>query len=414
MKQKKVMILGAGAGQLPFINICKSKGYYVIAVSIPGDYPGFKIADKFYFIDTRNKEKILKVALEEKIDAILTDQTDVSVPTVAYVAEKMGLRGIGYNTALVFTNKFLMRKAAIDAGIDVPEFDKAKNTDEAINVAKRIGFPVVIKPADSSGSRGVFKITCEKELIEKFNTVLQYSTTDYIVVEKFITGKEYLVDGFAMDKKYINLDLGVKEFFDKPNVFVSSMCMFSSAKRIDDPVGLKILDSNSRFIESVNLQFGITHAEFIYNEDEDKVYLVEIAARGGGVYLSSDITPTATGFDSNRLLIDYVVENKQIDLSTVELDKKIAAWKCFSFPEGEIIEISGVEETKNIQGVFMLDMSGVYVGKKTVELCDDSEKYGPALIVANNDEDCYKTIEKIKKTLKIKIRTANGISGIIW
>ena len=83
---KKIMILGAGAGQLPFINICKQKGAFVVAISPKGDYPGIKAADSFYDCDTRDKERILEIARKEHIDAITTDQTDVSVPAAAYVA----------------------------------------------------------------------------------------------------------------------------------------------------------------------------------------------------------------------------------------------------------------------------------------------------------------------------------------
>ena len=180
---KKVMLLGAGEGQVPFLKICKEKDCYVIAVSIKGDYPCFKLADKSYYIDTRDKERILEVAQMEQIDAIITDQTDVSVPSVAYVAEKMGLRGIGYETALKFTDKYEMRKAAKEAGIGIPEFDRAYTADEAIVISERLGFPLIIKPTDGSGSRGVTKINNRKELIDAFLETQCYSGTGAVIME---------------------------------------------------------------------------------------------------------------------------------------------------------------------------------------------------------------------------------------
>ena len=89
---KKVLIVGAGVGQVPFLKICRAKGYEVITVSIPGDYPGFKFADKIRFVDIRDKDAVLKVAVEEKVDAVLTDQNDIGTVTVAYVAERHRLR----------------------------------------------------------------------------------------------------------------------------------------------------------------------------------------------------------------------------------------------------------------------------------------------------------------------------------
>lgn len=414
MNRKKVMILGAGEGQIPFLNICKKRGYETIVVSIPGNYPGFKLADKSFFVDTRDKEKILELAKQENIDAILTDQTDVSVPTVAYVAEKMGLRGIGYNTSLKFTNKYLMRKAAQEAGVPVPCFGRVTSLKDAIELAKKIGFPLMIKPVDSSGSRGVIKINSLDELNENYSIAENYSTDNSVLLEQFIDGKEYLVDGFAMNNCYINLDLGVKEYFNVPNIFVSKMCMFSSAKRIKDEIGLKVLECNKRLVENIGLKFGITHAEYLYNKIDNKVYLVEIAARGGGVYLSSDITPAATGFNSNEALINYVVDGKSIDINKLSLNDDVSAWVCFSFPEGEIISINGIDNVKSIKGVYKFLMNDVFIGKKTKKLCDDSEKYGPVLIYAHSENECYNIIENVKKYLDVRIRTKTGIKELIW
>lgn len=411
---KKVMILGAGEGQVPFIKICKDRGDKVIAVSIPGDYPGFALSDKNYFIDTRNKEEILRVAVSEKIDAILTDQTDVSVTTVAYVSEKLGLRGIGYNTSLKFTNKYLMREAAEKTGVAVPKFKKVESIEEALSVAEKIGYPVMIKPTDSSGSRGVYKICSPDELEKNFIISKNFSTKGEVIIEQFITGREYLVDGFAMDNKYINLDFGVKEYFDSKNVFVSKMCMFMSASCSHSDIEEKVLNTNKKLVEGMKLKFGITHAEYLYNEADGNVYLVEVAARGGGVFLSSDITPTATGFNSNKVLIDYVVDGKSFDIDNIVLKDNISAWVCFSFPTGNIIDIKGIEATKNICGVYKVDMRDVYIGKQTHVLRDDGDKYGPILIVASSREECYDIIDQVKKTISIKVKTNDSIENLIW
>ena len=403
---KKVMLLGAGDGQLPFLKICQSKGYKVIVVSVEGDYPCFKLADKSYFIDTRDKDAILKVAVQEKIDAILTDQTDVSVPTVAYIAEKMNLRGIGYETALKFTDKYLMRKAAQKAGVGVPKFDKAFNFTEAVAVAENIGYPLVIKPADSSGSRGVRLINSVEDLKKEFGATQKFSNSGKVIVEGFIEGREFLVDGYAMDGEYWNLDLGVKEYFDCPGIYVSKMCMFSSVKRVKDRIGQLVLDANKKLVHAMNLPFGITHAEYLYNEAEDKVYLVEIAARGGGVYLSSDLTPKATNFNCNESLIDYVAEGIVHKVNFDKLDDKVALWLAFPFPADGII--------KKIDGVFKVVVKNIFDGKKVTKLADDSGKYAAVLISADSEEKCYKIIDEVKKTLEIEIETADGIKTQIW
>lgn len=412
---KKVMLLGAGSGQLPFLNICKSKGYYVIVVSIRGNYPCFEKADKSYFVDTRDKETILEIARREKIDAILTDQTDVSVPTVAYVAEKMGLRGIGYETALKFTNKYLMRQAAKAAGVAVPDFDKAATLEEATVIADRIGYPVVIKPVDSSGSRGVIRLDSAADLAAHFQEAKHFSLSGEVIIEQFICGSEFIVNGYSMDYMFWNLDIGEKEYFKQPGTFVPSATIFSSVKRIDDGIEQTLLDENFKLVKYLQLSFGIVHGEYLYNKSNRKVYLIEIAARGGATFISSDLTPLATGFDINEAVIDYAVEGKKIPIDIDNLNDRVSARVCFGFDEeGVVIEISGLEECRNIEGVYRIVMDGIYVGAEVTKLRDDTDRYGPILIQADSEEECREIIRRVRSTLKVKIQTADGIKDMIW
>ena len=284
---KKVMILGAGNGQIPFINICKEMGCYVICASVEGDYPGFKIADKNYYVDTRDKETLLEIARNENIDAITSDQTDVSMPAVAYVSEKLGLKSIGYETSISVSDKYVMRQEAAALGVAVPSFYKASTVEEALQNIHKIEMPAIMKPIDSSGSRGVRKFNNADELKSFFDETKQYSKSGEVIIEEFIEGREYLADGLAIDGKFINTDLGIKEYFDKEGMYISKMCMFTSASVIDEPSELAVLEANKKMAEGLQLKFGITHGEYIVSKKNGKAYLVEIAARGGGVYLSS-------------------------------------------------------------------------------------------------------------------------------
>lgn len=411
---KKVLILGANSGQIPFMNICKNKGAEVVAVSIKGDYLGFEVADRYYYCDISDKEGVLEIAEKEKADAVLTDQTDVSVPTAAYVAEKMGLKGIGYETALKFSDKYIMRCEAEKAGIGVPAFGQASDYDEAVQVVSKMNYPIMVKPTNSSGSRGVHKVNCLAELKDAVEESISYSGNGRAIIEEFIAGKEYIVDGFAIDYNYINTDLGIKEYFDKPNMYISKMCMFSSAVLVSDEKEKKVLEANRKLVKSLHLKFGITHGEYIYCEKDQRVYLVEIAARGGGVYLSSDLTPLACGLNTNEMLIDYVLNDTKYDVETLEMDKKVSAWRCFELCPGVIKSISGVEETKKIPGVYKVCLGSLFAGKEVLELINDTRKHGPILVCGSSREECYAALEKVQRTLKIETEGKFGIQGIRW
>ncbi|MBQ7617366.1 MAG: ATP-grasp domain-containing protein [Desulfovibrio sp.] len=411
---KTIMILGAAEGQLNLVKICKKRGYRVICVSIAGNYPCFALADQSYYVDTRAKEEILKLAQSQKIDAITTDQTDVSVPSVAYVAEKLGLKGIGVDKALIFTNKYAMRQKAKAKGLAVPDFGKAQTLKEAQDLAARIGYPLIIKPVDSSGSRGVFKINNAEELAFNFATAQAKSLQGMVIIEEFIRGKEYLADGFAMAHKYQTLDVGDKEYFALQNRFVSKMCMFSSVNNLEDEQAKLVRKTNDALLQAFDLPFGITHAEYILRDEDKQVYLVECAARGGGVYLSSDLTPLACGFDTNTALLDYLLEDKVTMPREEELDHKVAAWLAFAFPTGVLTSFGGIEEVTKLQGVHRFISTNFKLGLKTEAPKDDSGKYGPILLFGPNRAFCYELISKIKQTFWATIQTAEGPKGLIW
>ena len=411
---KKVMILGAALGQVPFIEICKSRGYTVLVVSPQGDYPGFRIADKSYFLDSRDKEGILKIAQMEKIDAIMSDQTDVSIPSVAYVSEKLGLKSIGYETSKYFSNKYFMREKARAVGIDVPDFRRATTLQEAKAALAEIGFPAMIKPVDSSGSRGVYKISSLGELEKHFDYAISFSADKSIIVEQFIRGTEYIANGVALDFQYINTDLGIKEQFDKKGQFISSMCMFISTPLVTNPLEQAVLDVNKRLVEKFCLPFGITHGEYIVSSEDKKVYLVEIAARGGGVFLSSDLTLQACGINTNELLIDYVVEDKSAQLNKLLPTKGVAAYKCFELKPGVIKNIINKEKLSDIQGVFKVFLDDLYVGKTVDEMLNDASKLGPILIKAKTRAECYQIIETIKNTFYITVDSSGVETDIVW
>src|SRR6266702_4770466 len=135
-KKQKMMIVGAGMNQTPLIKKAHQMGFQTIVISIDGDYPGLLIADKSYIIDIRQKEEILEVARLEIISGVVSDQLDGAVRTVAYVAEQMGLPGIGYDCALKFTNKYTMRQLCKEVGVPVPEHFQVASLEEAIQCAK--------------------------------------------------------------------------------------------------------------------------------------------------------------------------------------------------------------------------------------------------------------------------------------
>jgi carbamoyl-phosphate synthase large subunit len=409
--KKKLIILGAGENQVPIIKLAKLKNYYTIAVSIDGDYPGFKLSDKKYITDVREKEYILDIARKEQITGILTDQTDIAVPTAAYVAENLGLPGIGYECALNFTNKFRMRKSCENTEIKTIGFRRASNYREADYAARELGLPLIIKPVDNQGSRGVGKVDRYSDLKEKFDNAVKYSATKSVIIEEFFQGREIVIEGFAKDYKFHNLIIGDSENFESIEMFIPKQRIFPTT--LSSEIKAKVLSANRKLIEKLGLKFGITHSEFLVNETNGDICLMEIAARGGGVFISSDLIPLACGINVNELLIELSAgENPDFDMKdSIEAS---SGYICFLLPEGTITKVEGLEEVNKLPGVHRACLENIQLGRKTLSLKDKTSRLGPILISAENRNKLEAIIQDVKMLLNIEVETANGTRGIMW
>ncbi len=412
MSRKSIIVLGAGRGQIPIIEILHKHNCYVIAISPKGDYPGLKLADEVIYLDVRAKDEILSIAHNKKISGILTDQLDEGVLTAAYVSDALGLKGIGYDTAIKFTDKFIMRQEAEKLNFNVPQNVRVSERDDLKEKIKNLKFPLMIKPVDSSASRGVFKVYTEYELHEKIKLSFKWSKNGLVIIEEFIEGKEFVIDAYTHNRKTTNLVVGEREYFNIKDTFIPKSTIFIDANSANDNLKQRLKEINVRLVEGFGLNFGITHAEYIYNEKEDKIYLVEIAARGGGVFISSDLIPMTCGVNALELLVKDVLDlNLGSDLT---VEHGASAYYCYMLPHGEIISLKGKEEVIKTKNLIKAFFDNVEVGMEIGSITDKSSRKGPFLVKGTTTEECQKTFEAIKKLLEIKVKTAEGIKLIIW
>ena len=413
MVKKKIMILGASECQVPIISQAQEMGFEVVVVSMPGNYPGFGVADRFYEVDVRDQKEILKIAMAEQITGIFTDQTDIPVTTVAYVAEHMGLPGIGYDCALRFTNKYIMRQYCERVGVPGPKHCQASSLQEAYALVQQFQFPLVLKPVDSQGSRGVIKVDSSEELADAFNKALVHSAEQQVILEEFFQGREVVIEGFMANEGFTNLVIGDRVYFDLPGIFVPGQTIFPS--QVNPEIQQKLLALNTKLITGFAPKFGITHSEFLVNEETGEIRLVETAIRGGGVFISSDLIPLASSINANELLIKYATGEKNISpIESNQVHQLASAYLCFYLPEGQILSIHGLEEVGAIDGVHKACLDGLQVGQTTARLIDKTMRLGPILVAAKNLEALKKNMTEVQNTLRIEVQTSDGVKNIVW
>ncbi len=188
---KKLMIMGAGIYQVPLIKKAKEMGIYTIVVSIPGNYPGFALADQVCYENTVDYERILEVAKREQIDGIVTAGTDVAVITIGKVCDELGLPGLSFAAAKVSSNKILMKEKYEQYGVRTARFRRLRFDDDMYVIAAELQLPLMFKAVDSSGSRGIIRVDSTEDFEEARRIVRETSRTDEYIIEEFVEGEEF-------------------------------------------------------------------------------------------------------------------------------------------------------------------------------------------------------------------------------
>ena len=407
---KKIMILGAGQYQMPIITRAKEFGLYTVVISPKGDYPGFAIADKSYYLDVKDMENVLAVAEKEGISGVTTDQTDIAVRTEAYVSEKLGLPGISYDCACIFTDKSLMRSKCEELGIPSIRYKASGDIKEVKEFFDSIGRSAILKPVDNQGSRGVYKIGTREEIDSLFDSAVSYSKSGKVIIEEFIDGPEYEVDSLVFDYKDQTMLYGDVIPFDIPGVFAAKIRMYPSAS--DEETVDRLLRYNSDIVRGFGLKQGITHSEFILDKSSGQPYLLEAAARGGGGFISSHIVKLRTGIDTATYLIKLALG--EIDEAPVVKGlPNVCCYVSFFLPEGIVTSVEGIEEVKALPYLYAHSLDDITIGKKTAPFSDKTHRY-VNVMKADTREELYRRIDHFKKTLKIVVQTEDGPQGPVW
>ena len=404
---KKIMILGAGVYQLPILQkaaeMCE---VILVAPAVSQDFKEY--ADKIYDLDLRRQDEILEIAQKEKIDGITTDQTDIPVRTMAYVADNMGLPGIGYDTACLFTDKGKMRQKLEELGIPVLPNKTVQTLEEAFGFFESLQGAAIIKPADNQGSRGVYKISSKMELEKYFDSSLRVSPTGQVVIEKYAEGREFVVEAMSLNYEYQELILGDTIYFDIENEFAAKNRIFPS--NASEEICKKVSLLNERIIKGFGLKQGISHSEYVM--DGDEVYLIETAARGGGVFISSDLIHLGAGVNTEEFLIRIALGELSA-MPEVQKDQCHCGYMAFYLPQGTVKSIQGIETIQNYDFVHRNILYTIHTGMQIGTIEDKTSRFS-IIVSGKSAEELEEHMEQIRKTLLIEVDTEEGVKYPIW
>lgn len=411
---KYLLVIGAGDNQVPVIKAAKELGCYVYVVTIPGDYEGIKIADEWINLNIFDKEKIVEIFRngDKPIDGVVSDQSDMAAPIVGYVADELGLPSWGYENALRYTDKDKMRALFEEVRLPVPKFMKVPDEREAVKAAEAIGYPVVFKPTNSFSSRGITLVRSEDEVIDAYLSAYNNSRTREVIAEKYIEGKQFFSQGFISNYKLNMFAFSDRYYYDLPDVFIPYTNCFPA--EIDDNLRNRMVADFNKIIDATKPRFGHVWAEWILDDANDELYIVEIAMRGGGAHVTPDLIPHAYGVDTQPLLVKEALGEDTRFYEYKDFANKAAAFYSFLLPEGIITSVSGIKEAFMIPGVAGMDLKEMNVGDQTEKIKDKTSRYGLVIVYGDSRQSLEETRNRLKETIKVTVKTAEGTKGVIW
>lgn len=316
---KKILLLGGSAQQVIAIETAKRLGYYTVLCDYLPDNPGQYAADKFYLVSTTDKDAVLKVAEAEKVDGIVAYSSDPAAPTAAYVAEKMELPGIPYETAHSFCEKHLFRKFLEDNGFNIPKA-LAVSENTGLSELEGMEFPLIIKPTDSSGSKGVTVIETPEEFENALSYAKKFSRNGVQIAEEFIQrdhphvieAEIFVVDGEVTVWGLMN---SVRDRYTNPLLPAA----YAYPLTVSDERFELVKREVGRLVKCSNVKYGAFNIEMIITK-ADKLYFLDAGPRNGG-----NILPEFIGGIKNQNLVEatvYAAMGEYDKLRNLSLDGK--------------------------------------------------------------------------------------------
>ncbi|MBE6677547.1 MAG: ATP-grasp domain-containing protein [Ruminococcaceae bacterium] len=361
---KKIAIIGANSFQNRLILKAKEMGYETHVFAWQCGDVGETTADFFYPISIVEKEQILEECKKIKPDGIASIASDLAVITVNYVAEALGLTCNDYKDSIICTNKYEMRRAFMEGGVPVPKFLKvsAAPTEEEL---AGFTYPLIVKPTDRSGSRGITKVNAYGELAAAVEASAEHSFEKCAVIEEFIEGDEYSCECVSYKGKHHFLALTKKYTTGAPHFIETGHRQPSD---IPEEYRDGIITSIFKALDSLNIKNGASHTEFKLLTNGD-IRIIEIGARMGGDCIGSDLVYLSTGVDFVAAVVDIACGNAP-DLKPKHAPQKAAIRFLFEEKDLALIDEAKADSTKNI--VLISDIDKENMGKVT----DSSTRMG--------------------------------------
>lgn len=287
----KIAVIGANYQFLSFYKQAKALGYEIYSFArAQDDNPCWEIADHHYDCAfSKDQDKILEICRRECVQGVTSFLLESPLPCVYYVAEGLGSPCNSKECQELTANKYTMREQMRKCGVSIPAYQAIKSKEEIINIP----FPVIVKPADSGGSRGVTLVNNQEELDAALDRAFDYSANQTVMIEQFIVGREFSIESISYKGKHYILQITDKETTEAP--YFVELAHHQPAD-LTEKQRTDITNLTIQMLDSLMIENSAGHTEV--KMDKDGIpYVIEMGPRMGGDFISSDLVRLSTGYN---------------------------------------------------------------------------------------------------------------------
>ncbi len=391
---KKLLIIGASILQLPAIKKAKELGYYVGVIDYDPKAIGISFADEYFNVSTIDADGVADVAKKFNPQGIMTLATDMPMRSVAKASEACGLPGISMDTAIKCTDKGEMIKAFKEHNVAHPWFYIAESEDDIKSISALASYPCIMKPTDSSGSRGVVLIESAHQLKKEYAYAKNYSRCGSVIVEEYLAGSEVSVEIIVTDGAVNVLQVTDKLTTGAPH-FVEMG--HSQPSRLGDENVSSIKALAEQAVKAVGITNGPAHVEIMLTENGPK--MIELGARMGGDCITTHLVPLSTGIDMIKATIEIACGEKP---DITPKFSKGSAIRYFNANKGTITAIENTADASKIDGVQEISFTKG-IGDVSGEIGSSTDRIGFVISQSDTAENAVCVCRKAGETVKITV-----------
>lgn len=397
----KLMVLGAGYPQVCLLNAAKELEYETVVCSIPGEYPGFEYADEIAYADISNPEEVLEAAQKYQVNGIATCCLDTGVRALGYACEKLGFTGLKEEAAICCADKWSMKKAFLEQGVNTAACYRIQNLSELEEVLNKLTLPAVVKAVDLQGSNGVYICQTREEAVEGYRQVMKLTRQKFCIVEEYIEGTELGAQAFVYHGEIVFvLPHGDNTYMSHTAVPIGHYAPLELPETI-----IALAEEEARkAIRAIGLDNCAVNIDLI--EKNGKIYVIELTGRAGATCLP-ELVSIYYGVDYYKMIAMMAMGENPLELFEKREGKQVAnaSMMLLSEQSGKIKKISNrVIRDENVYEVSLLVKEGDYVRKFSSAI----DRIGQIIVKGTSCAECRKKIEEIKSSIEIELEQVTG------